>query len=167
MSIAGNATADNRPGLAWAYNLPMRSLAPVLAVALAAIVNVSAQEKPKIPKDSVELVATGCYKDRFFRATDVSSDADLAPTARRTFRLSGKKALVEAVKRMEGRQLSITGFVRKMDLQEPGLRLGGGRVVIGAPSSDPRRPPLPDNSDRPIFLEVVSYEELPGPCLEK
>jgi hypothetical protein len=143
----------------------MRAVACALAILLSPAIAASNQEKPKIPKDSVELVVTGCYKDKFFRANDVSTEAKIEPPRQRVFRLSGKKTLIEAVKQREGRQVSVTGFVRKMDLQEPGLRLGGGRVVIGAPSSDPMRPPVAETRDRPILLEVVSFEELPGSCL--
>jgi hypothetical protein len=151
----------------------MRKLLIAATFAAAFSVGAAAQETAgdpqaeKTPKDSVKVVVTGCVKDRLLRASRVQTpDDDALDVRRSTFRLSGKKGFAEQVKRLEGRQLAVTGYIRKLDLREPGLRVKGGRVVLGAPSMDPRRPPLPDATDRPVVLEVVSFEPLEVPCLK-
>ena len=140
-----------------------------LATALAAAFGAQAgtPEPRKIPKDSIQLVVAGCLKDRMLRASDVKVPDDPGtPTIdRETFRLSGPRDLMKGIKDQNGRRVSVTGLVRKIDLQEPGLKLKGGRIVIGGPSSaGSGRAPLPDTTDHPVVLEVVSFEPLPEPC---
>jgi hypothetical protein len=152
----------------------MRVILTALALFAAAIATPSTQPSQEIlkdatekaPKDSVKLIVTGCVEDRVLRAADIEipDDQEAPVIDRELFRLSGKKDVMAEVKRLEGRQLSITGIVRKIDLQEPGFQVGGGRVVIGAPTMDPRRPPLPDTTERPIVLEVRRVAEGAGSC---
>jgi hypothetical protein len=152
----------------------MRMLLTALAFAVAATAATLAQasgsasetSSVKAPRDSIKLIVTGCLDDRVLRASDVEvpDDQEAPVIDRELFRLSAKKNVMAEVKRLQGRQLAVTGFVRKLDLKEPGFKVGRGRVIIGAPSSDPRRPQLPDTTERPIVLEVLSVAEAPGTC---
>lgn len=149
----------------------MRVSAVALALAAAVAAPMAARavqqgDEPETPKDSVKVVVTGCVKDKLLRASEVDTpDAEnAAPIQRFVFRFSGKKSVTDPVKRLEGRQVAVTGYIRKIDLQEPGWRVGGGRVVLGMPPSDPRRPPLPDTTEKPVVLEVIRYQELAGTC---
>ena len=139
----------------------MRKLNLVLIVALlAAATAAAAQDAPKVPKDSLQLIVTGCLHDRMLEDADVESED--APVVRaRTFRLSAKKAMKEEMKGLNRRQVRVTGIVRKLDLQEPGLKVGRGRIVIGpAQPGGPGRPPVTDPADRIIAMDVVSIESL-------
>jgi hypothetical protein len=145
------------------------AVALALAVAVAApMVARGAQQgdQPETPKDSVKVVVTGCVKDKLLRASEIDTpDAEnAAPIQRFVFRFSGKKSVTDPLKRLDGHKVNVTGYLRKIDLEEPGIRVGGGRVVLGAPPMDPRRPPLPDTTDKPVVLEVIGYEELAGTC---
>ncbi|HSL24309.1 MAG TPA: hypothetical protein VK886_22435 [Vicinamibacterales bacterium] len=145
----------------------MRSIAVAVAIVVSSLAPAGAQDTDKVPKDSVKIVATGCVKNKMLEAFDVEGE-DLPDIRTQTFRLSAKKDLEAEVKRQNGRQTEVTGFVRKIDLQEPGLRLGGGRIVIGpAGSADPSRPGAPQTSRRIILLQVISLRPLEGPCTFK
>jgi len=100
----------------------------------------SPQDKPRVPKDSIELILTGCLKGRVLavsdvRATDVQRSADVRA---RTFRLAGKGDVMKDVKREDHHLVEVTGIVKRSSLTEPGVRVGrgitvsGGRPVAGA-----------------------------------
>jgi hypothetical protein len=118
-------------------------LAPLAAAALA-----GAQER-RIPKDSVELAVQGCLKGRVLAV--VEPDERHGPVrgpdvTGRSFRLSGKKPVIDEVKKHDGDLVEVVGLVRTADLAsyQPGMRVGRTRVVIGAPGTmDPNRPPPP------------------------
>jgi hypothetical protein len=107
-----------------------------------------AQER-KVPKDSVELAVQGCLKGRVLAV--VEPEERHGPTrgpdvTGRSFRLSGKKPVIDEVKKHDGDLVEVVGLVRTADLAsyQPGMRVGRTRVVIGAPGTmDPNRPPSP------------------------
>lgn len=140
----------------------------VVALALALVPGIAfkGQEERKTPKDSIKLVVTGCLKGRVVKASQVvvTDDPDAPAIDKETFRLSGPKTLMAGIKDQDGRRVSVTGLVRKIDLREPGLKFKGGRIVIGGSPGDPGRPPLPETADRPVVLEVISFEPLAEPC---
>jgi hypothetical protein len=101
------------------------------------------QETPKPPpKDSTQLVVTGCLKGR------VLTPAELPDTERRgpdvsgkTFRLAGPRPVIDEVKKHDRHFVEVTGYVKVNALapEPPGVKVGGTRVKIGAPpyGSDP------------------------------
>ena len=108
----------------------MKYLFPVLI--LAAAVSVSAQER-KVPKDSTRVSIPGCSKGSAFVVT-ASPEAERTSTeivTGRRFRLAGPKDVLNDIKKREGTIIEVTGIVKKSDLKESGIRLGGGRVRIG------------------------------------
>lgn len=123
-------------------------LVPLLTLACLAPTIAGAQER-KIPRDSVELAVQGCLKGRVLAV--VEPDERHGPArgpdvTGRSFRLSGKRPVIEVVKKHDGDLVEVVGLVRIADLTsyQPGMRVGRTRVVIGAPSTmDPNRPPPP------------------------
>ena len=107
------------------------SLALLLTVALA-VPQEKPQEKPKVPKDSIELVVTGCLTGRVLAVDDVRQvDVQSGPIVRsKSFRIAGKKDVMEAVKQENHHLDEVTGLVRRSALIEPGVKIGN-RVTIG------------------------------------
>ena len=141
----------------------MHRAAAVIAFLSLAVVFTRAQEEPKPPKDSVQLVATGCLDKKVLEASRIEP-ADLEVPVH-TFSLSGKKDVMAEVKSHNKQRVAVTGWVRKIDLTEPGIKIGGSRIVIApAHSSDPMRPQLPDQTRRIITMEALKVQPAAGTC---
>jgi hypothetical protein len=98
----------------------------------------------KIPKDSVEVATRGCLKGRMFTAVPAPEGEGVRhgpDIAGRHFRLSGPKDVMKSVKEYNGHLVEVVGLIRKSALSDPGIgmKVGGTRVVIGAPGTDPDR----------------------------
>jgi hypothetical protein len=145
----------------------MRGLAIAALVSLPALAPALAQETPKVPKDSVRVVATGCLKGRVLRVTGSSEvDVQTGPDVTgRSFRLAGKKDVISEVKRQDGNTVEVVGLVRKMDLEERGLRFKGGRIIVGGGRpTDPTRPNLPDPADQVAVMDISSLRAVSAGC---
>ena len=126
----------------------MTTMALLLALALTPSQD-KAQEKPKVPKDSVMLMVTGCLTGRVLAVSDVrQEDTQTGPIVRaKSFRLAAKHDVMEDIKSYNKHLVEVTGIVKKSSLIEPGVKIGkritigGGSPVAGsggrpAPSSD-------------------------------
>jgi hypothetical protein len=111
----------------------MTTIVLLFVIGLMAPQETPSQERPRVPKDSVELVITGCLKGRVLAVSDVrATDVQRSPDVRaRTFRLAGKGDVMKDVKRQDGHLVEVTGIVKRSSLDEPGVRVGKG-IVIGA-----------------------------------
>lgn len=137
----------------------------VLLVALAAPQEAGTK---KIPNDSVEIMARGCLKGRVFAAAPRTEEEGVAlgpDVTGRSFRLAGKKDLMNEVKKHDGHYVSIVGIVRKTDLMEPmlGARVGGARVIVGQPGRDPMRANLPTPAPVPV-MDITSVQFVDTVC---
>ena len=128
----------------------------------------SAQEKP-VPKDSVRVSIPGCAKGSAFVVTESPEGerTSVEIKAGRRFRLTGKKDLLNEIKKREANMIEVTGIIRRNDLEGPGgISLGGGRVRIGggppvaAGGSDPTRAPQSANA----ILDVEGFRPLGASC---
>lgn len=137
-------------------------IAAAVASALSGIA--FAQEKP-VPKDSARIFVPGCSRNRVFivgeRQEDQPGRTDLEPGTR--LRMSGKGALLDEIKKHEGAQIEITGLVRKSDLQQPGVAIGGNVRV------SPAMPPSSGSVGRAvnmnqIIIDVEGWRPLVGNC---
>jgi len=140
----------------------------IALVCLLAAVPLAAQEqeKPKIPKDSIQVVIDGCIKGRVLRAADVrqtDTTSGLNVTSR-TFRLAGKKDVMSAVKENDGSRVEVTGLIRKSSLMEPGMKFKGGRIRIGGGSTGGTASSLPDPAQDVVVLDVSNVQALGGSC---
>jgi hypothetical protein len=111
----------------------MKYAVPALLLA-AAVATASAQEtEKKVPKDSTRISIPGCSKGSAFVVT-ASPEAERRSSEiaiGRRFRLTGSKDLLNEIKKREGTIIEVTGLIKKSDLREGGVSLGGGRVHIG------------------------------------
>lgn len=115
------------------------------------------QERPKVPKDSVELVVLGCLKGRVLAVSDVrQTDTQSGPIVRaRSFRLAGKKDVMDDVKREDGHLVEVTGLVRRAALDDRGVKVGKGITIAGGPPVAGRsQTPAPTNEA--VVMDVWS-----------
>jgi hypothetical protein len=108
------------------------------------------QERPRVPKDSIELVISGCLKGRILAVSDVrQTDVQSGPIVRsKSFRLAGKRDVMDAVKREDRHFVEVTGLVKRSALIEPGVRVGKN-IVLGGGS------PVAGSGTRPSPSEFV------------
>ncbi|HEY2431123.1 MAG TPA: hypothetical protein VGI12_00520 [Vicinamibacterales bacterium] len=92
---------------------------------------------PKVPNDSLRATIEGCLKGRVIRAYDVRQPDTTTgiPIHSKSFRVEGKKDVIELVKKNDGMHVEIVGIIKKSALIEPGMKFKGGRVVVGGGSS--------------------------------
>jgi hypothetical protein len=98
----------------------------------------SRQEKPKIPDDSVELTVIGCLKGRVLTTiAKRQADVESGPyVGERTFRLAGKRDLMDEVKKHDRHLVEVVGLVKRSSLDDKGIKVGrigmsGGSPVAG------------------------------------
>lgn len=142
----------------------------LLACALAAvpIAAQQEQEKPKpVPKDSIRVDIIGCVKGRVIRAADVRQpDTTSGVEVRaKTFRLEGKKDVMNGVKEVDGQRAEVVGLIKKSALIEPGMKIMGGRVRIGTGSTGGTTSSLPDPAQDVVVLDTESVQALGGSCV--
>lgn len=140
-------------------------LTTALAVLLAAA-PLQQEERPKVPKDSILVVVTGCVKGRVIRGADVlQTDTTSGYNVRSTtFRLAGKKDVMSAIKEQDGQRAEITGLIKKSSLIEPGVKFKGGRVVIGGGSSAGAMGSIPSPAESVLVLDAMTVTGLGGSC---
>jgi len=146
----------------------MHLLAAVLVVALGAIGLAAPQEvpqeKPKVPKDSVELTVIGCLKGRVLRTVENRQvDVESGPyVGARSFHLASKKPVTEQLKKEQGHLVEVTGLVKRSSLDDKGVSagrvtMGGGPPVAGTRS-------IPNPADNVIVMDVSSVRMRASSC---
>jgi len=141
-----------------------------LALLIAAVsAVVSAQDIKPVPKDSVEVEARGCLKGRVFTATEGPADEGTRrgpDISGRHFRVSAKRDVMDDVKKYNGQFVELVGIVRKaaLDDQGIGMKVGRGRVIIGAPGNDPTRMNLPSTAPTMAGIDVTAVRLLTDAC---
>jgi hypothetical protein len=121
--------------------------------------------RPKVPKDSLLVNVIGCVKGRVIRAEDVRQpDTTSGVTIRNhTFRLAGKKNVMNLVKEVNGQRAEISGLIKKSALMEQGMRFKGGRIVIGG-GSPTSTSSMPSPAENVVVLDAVTVTSLGGTC---
>jgi hypothetical protein len=136
---------------------------------LLAVLPFQNQETRAIPSDSVEVEARGCVKGRVFTAVATLEDdgARRGPEiGGRRFRLSGKKDVMEQVKKANGQRVELVGIIRKAALTDEGIgmKVGGARVVIGAQGADPGRINQRVAAPNIPVMDVIALRSLAERC---
>ena len=130
---------------------------------------VDQQETRPVPKDSMLVEARGCLKGRVFTAVSpIEHEGALRgpDISGRHFRINGKKELTNQVKEHDGHTVEISGIVRKADLSDEGVgfKVGGSRVVIGAPGSNPNARNTPTAPMMPT-MDAVTLRFVQDRCV--
>jgi hypothetical protein len=124
------------------------------------------KQEHKVPKDSVFLMVSGCLKGRVLAVSDVrQEDTQVGPIVKaRSFRLAGKKDVMNDVKENDGHLVDVTGLVKKSSLVEPGIKVGKGVTISGGPpvAGTPGRAPAP--SEYIPVLDVDSVRSRATSC---
>jgi hypothetical protein len=130
----------------------------VLAVFVLALttIHVEPQEKPKIPDDSVELSVVGCLKGRVLttippREADVQRGPNVGE---RTFRVNGKKGVMDEVKRRNKQLVEVVGLVKRSSLDDKGIKAGRVSISGGSPVSGTGH--LPTGADNVAVMDVTA-----------
>jgi hypothetical protein len=125
----------------------------------------NSQERPRVPKDSMELVVIGCLTGRALRASDVRMvDTQSGPDVRsRTFRLAGKREVMDEVAREDGHLVEVTGLVKRSALDDRGVKIGR-RVEIGGGSPVSGSGKLPTPADTVVVMDVTSIRQRASAC---
>jgi hypothetical protein len=126
---------------------------PLLLLILAAAFAVPApqdskQEKPTVPKDSIELTVIGCLKGRVLSTVaNRQRDVESSPfVGARTFRLAGKREVMNDVKKHNNHLVEVVGIVKRSALDDKGVKVGPATISPG-PSSPGRMPSPAENVD--------------------
>jgi hypothetical protein len=134
----------------------MTTVVAVLALTLAGA-QVEPQEKPRVPDDSVELTVIGCLNGRSLR-TVARRDADVERgpnVGERTFRLAGKREVMDEVKKRNRQLVEVIGLVRRAALDDRGIK--AGRISIsGGPPVAASGSRIPTGVDDIPVMDVTS-----------
>ena len=128
------------------------------------------QEPRKVPSDSVEIEARGCLKGRVFTGTGLPEGERTTTgpdVTGKSFRVTGEREIMDLVKKYNHQYVEILGIVRKaaLDDQGIGMRVGRrGRVVIGAPGTDPTRMNSPGAAPSVAAMDVIAVRLLTERC---
>ena len=103
------------------------------------------QEKPKVPKDSIELIVVGCLTGRVLKTVEQrQADVESSPyVGERTFRLATKKPLTDELKKHQGHLIEVTGLVKRSALDDRGMKAGPATFSGGPPVSGTKSIPSP------------------------
>jgi hypothetical protein len=105
----------------------------------------------------------GCVKGVVFTVTESpehESRSSVAPGRR--FRLAGPKKLLEEMKDREGGLIEVTGLVRRGQMDQSGVPLGGGVRVGPGPAMGGSAGRDPNFTQ--IILDVEGWRPLGGDC---
>ncbi len=141
----------------------------LLAVVLALTGHSDGQETRKVPSDSVEVEARGCFKGRVFTGTGQPEEERTSKSpdvTGKNFRVTGEREVMDLVKKYNGQYVEVVGIVRKaaLDDQGIGMRVGRGRVVIGAPGNDPTRMNAPAAAPSVPAMDLIAVRLLADRC---
>ena len=142
----------------------MTALATLLVLAITTV-PVEPQEKPRVPEDSVELTVVGCLKGRAFTTVPQrEADVQRGPNVgQRTFRLAGKKDVMDEVKKLDRRLVEVIGIVKRSSLDDKGVRIGGV-AISGGPPVARSGSGAPTGVDNVAVMDVTSVRQRAASC---
>ena len=141
----------------------MRTAAALLVLALSSV-QVEPQEKPRIPDDSVELTVVGCLTGRALRTVPPrEADVQRGPAVgERTFRLAGKRDVMNEVKKRNHQLVEVIGIVKRSSLDDKGVRSGRVSIQGGSPVAGGSR--IPTGIDDVAVMDVTSVRLRASSC---
>lgn len=122
------------------------------------------QERPPVPKDSVEVTVIGCLTGRALKASEVRQvDVQSGPDVRgRTFRVAGKKDVMEKAKSYNKHLVEVTGLVKRSALDDRGIKVGSRVEISGGLPVAGRGMPSP--ADNVPVLDVTAIRSRSVSC---
>ncbi len=143
----------------------MRSLAALVIATTTATLSLAAQEPKPVPKDSVRVAIPGCSKNQVFTAGTAAVDrpaGTVVPEGTR-LRMNGPKKMMAEIKAEEGSQIEITGLVKRGQIAQDGVGIGGGvRVGGGYPAAGTGGMPSPGSGQ--LMIDVEGWRAIEGSC---
>ena len=142
----------------------MTPLAALLVLLACALPQEAEQEKPKVPKDSVQLTVVGCLQGRILKTLDErKTDVESGPyVGARSFHLASKKPVTDEIERQQGHLVEVTGLVKRSALDEKGITVG--RVAIGGGSPVAGSRSMPSPADNVTVMDVSSVRMRATSC---
>jgi hypothetical protein len=134
----------------------------MLAIALTGA-QAEAQEKPRVPKDSIELTVTGCLQGRVLSTTRRAEIERGPNVGERSFRLQGKRDVMDEVKRRNHQLVEVVGLVKRSALDDKGVKIGGVSVSGGAPVAGSGG--IPHGADSLPVMDISSVRVRATSCL--
>ena len=127
------------------------------------------EKLPKVPKDSLLATVEGCLKGRVIRAYDVRQPDTTTgiEIKNKSFRIEGKKDVINDVKKNDGQHVEITGIIKKSALIEQGMKFKGGRVVVGGGTSSAGMSGAPDPAENVVIIDAVTVRSFGNSCSDK
>lgn len=124
----------------------------------------SSQEKPRVPKDSVEIVVIGCLTGRALKASDVRQvDTQSGPiVSGRTFRVAAKGEVMDEIKKQDSHLVEVVGIVKRSALDDKGVKVGRGIEINGG--SPVARSGIPSGGDSVPVMDVSSIRQRASSC---
>ena len=133
----------------------MTAVVVMLTLALAGA-RVEPQEKPRVPEDSVELTVVGCLKGRVLTTVPPrEADVQRGPAVgERTFRLNGKREVMDEVKKRNRQLVEVVGLVKRSALDDKGLKAGRVSMSGGSPVAGSGN--IPTGIENVPVMDVIS-----------
>jgi hypothetical protein len=143
----------------------MKTLVLALVVSTAAWYQEPSQERPRVPDDSVELVVSGCLKNRVLAVSDArQADTQSGPIVRgKSFRLAGKGDVMKQLKKEDGSYVEVTGIVKRSALDAKGIKIGK-RVAVGGGSPVSGTKAIPDPVADVAVMDISSIRHRSTSC---
>ena len=146
--------------------LKMKPIVLCLAVVVSSG-SLQAQERKPVPKDSMRVFVPGCSKGYVFtagRRTEDQPGVTAVPEGTH-LRMNGAKALMTEIKGHEGSRIEITGLIKKGQVAQDGVPLGGGvRIRGGASPGTAGAGLFRDPGVSQILIDVEGWRSIPGDC---
>jgi hypothetical protein len=136
-----------------------------LVIAALAAGSLTAQEQKPVPKDSVRVFVPGCSKGYVFtagRRTEDQPGGSVVPEGTH-LRMNGPKATIAEIKGQEGSRIEITGLIKKGQIAQDGVAVGGGVRISGGPSPTGGGL-MPNPGVRQIVIDVEGWRRISGDC---
>ena len=121
-----------------------------------------AQEKKKVPSDSVRVSIPGCTKGYIFTAgpRTLEEPGNFEIREGMHLRMNGPKQLLNEIKAHEGSMIELTGLMKKGQFNE-GVNIGGGIRISPGPNGVGGGMSPATNQ---IQIDVEGWRQIEGAC---
>jgi hypothetical protein len=143
----------------------MKHLLFATFAAASAIATLTAQETKPVPKDSVRVRVPGCSKNYMFTAGRAAEDqpgGTVVPEGTH-LRMNGPKKVMADIKGNEGSRIEITGIIKKGQVAQDGVAIGGVRIGPGNSGPSAGYGGMSPGGGQ-LMIDVEGWRRVPGEC---